>query len=239
MSALHLYRRVKFDHESTGRITINGRSFAVNADFAQQAIFLAQQLKSSEKYIASILHSVMTENPNIGPVGCMEATVVELHQRRRHLVDCLRYIFEAAELAELPDAPRLYKRLDAFARQDLVPPTKGPGGDISLALRIFKKLEKLGNTVARAQQAKQGAVSNTVAPSGKFCLFMRLISNRPLLKVVHPLWATISSVHAVTHSNTRDDTLPLSSSRLPVLDVSRSLTSALPSIGYLSIPTTP
>ncbi|KAG1816317.1 nucleoporin Nup186/Nup192/Nup205 [Suillus subaureus] len=150
----------------SGRITINGRSFAVNADFAQQAIFLAQQLKSSEKYIASILHSVMTENPNIGPVGCIEATVVEFHQRRRHLVDCLRYIFEAAELAELPDAPRLYKRLDAFARQDLVLSAKGPGGEVSLALRIFKELENLGNTVARAQQAKQCAVSNTVAPSG-------------------------------------------------------------------------
>ncbi|KAG2143441.1 nucleoporin Nup186/Nup192/Nup205 [Suillus bovinus] len=150
----------------SGRITINGRSFAVNADFAQQAIFLAQQLKSSEKYIASILHSVMSENPNIGPVGCVEATVVEFHQRRRHLVDCLRYIFEAAELAELPDAPRLYKRLDAFARQDLVPPMKGPGGEVSLALRIFKELENLGNTVARAQQAQQCAVSNTVTPSG-------------------------------------------------------------------------
>lgn len=150
----------------SGRITINGRSFAVNADFAQQAIFLAQQLKSSEKYIASILHSVMTENPNIGPVACIEATVVEFHQRRRHLVDCLRYIFEAAEMAELPDAPRLYKRLDAFSRQDLIPPTKGPGGEASLALRIFKELENLGNTVARAQQAKQCAVSNTVAPSG-------------------------------------------------------------------------
>ncbi|KAG0707241.1 nucleoporin Nup186/Nup192/Nup205 [Suillus ampliporus] len=150
----------------SGRITINGRSFAVNADFAQQAIFLAQQLKSSEKYIASILHSVMTENPNIGTVGCMEATVVEYHQRRRHLVDCLRYIFEAAELAELPDAPRLFKRLEAFARQELVLPVRGPGGEVSLALRVFKELENLGNAVALAQQAKQCAMSNTVAPSG-------------------------------------------------------------------------
>jgi hypothetical protein len=175
----------------------------------------------------------MTENPNIGPVGCMEATVVEFHQRRRHLVDCLRYIFEAAELAELPDAPRLYKRLDAFARQDLVPPMKGPGGEASLALRVFKELENLGNTVARAQQAKQCAVSNTVAPSGGCCLVVLLVSDRPLFKVVHPLWATTSSVHAATHSNTRDDTLLPSTSRLPVLDVSQSLTFALPLIGYL------
>lgn len=175
----------------------------------------------------------MTENPNIGPVACMEATVVEFHQRRRHLVDCLRYIFEAAEMAELPDAPRLYKRLDAFSRQDLVPPTKGPGGEVSLALRIFKELENLGNTVARAQQAKQCAVSNTVAPSGGCYLVVLLVSDRPLLKVVHPLWATTSLVHAATHSNTRDDALLLSTSRLPVLDVSQFLTFALPSIGCL------
>jgi hypothetical protein len=175
----------------------------------------------------------MTENPNIGPVGCIEATVVEFHQRRRHLVDCLRYIFEAAELAESPDAPRLYKRLDAFARQDLVPPTKGPGEEVSLALRIFKELENLGNTVARAQQVKQCAASNTEAPSGECCLVVQLVSNRPSLKVVHPLWAATSSVHDATHSNTRDDTLPLSTSRLPVLDASQSPIFALPSIGYL------
>ncbi|KAG6374018.1 hypothetical protein JVT61DRAFT_4654 [Boletus reticuloceps] len=97
----------------SGKITIHGRSLAVNADFAQQVIFLAQQLKCSEKYIASILHTIMAVNPNMGPVNSIEATVAEFHQRRRHLVDCLRYLFEAAALAQLPDAPRLYLRLEA------------------------------------------------------------------------------------------------------------------------------
>ncbi|KIK97850.1 hypothetical protein PAXRUDRAFT_824522 [Paxillus rubicundulus Ve08.2h10] len=148
-----------------GRVSINGRSLAVNADFAQQSIFLAQQLKCSEKYIASILHSIMEGNPNIDSVSCMEATVVEFHQRRRHLVDCLRYLFEAVELAELADAPRLYIRLEAFVRQELVPPVKVAGADISLAQSIFKEIEALGTAVSQAQTARQNAQSNTVAPS--------------------------------------------------------------------------
>jgi nuclear pore complex protein Nup205 len=160
-----MQRRVNVDTCATGRITVNGRSLAVNADFAQQAIFLAQQLKCSEKYIASILHSIMEGNPNIDSVSCMEATIVEFHQRRRHLVDCLRYLFEAVELAELPDAPRLYIRLEAFVRQELVPPIKIAGVDISLAQSIFKEIEALGTAVSQAQTARQNAQSNTVAPS--------------------------------------------------------------------------
>ncbi|KAG9311040.1 hypothetical protein JVU11DRAFT_8938 [Chiua virens] len=154
----------------SGRITVNGRSLAVNADFAQQAIFLAQQLKCSEKYIASILHTIMADNPNIGPVNSIEATIVEFHLRRRHLVDCLRYLFEAAELAHLPDAPRLYLRLEAFVRQELVPTIKSAGADASLAFRIFNEIDSLGALVAQAQTASQNAQTNTV-PSGPGAYF--------------------------------------------------------------------
>ncbi|KAH7882163.1 nucleoporin Nup186/Nup192/Nup205 [Phlebopus sp. FC_14] len=151
----------------SGKIIVNGRFLAVNADFAQQAIFLAQQLKCSEKYIASILHSVMVENPNIASVNCMEAAVAEFHRRRRHLVDCLRYLFEAVELVEIPDAPRLYIRLEAFIRQELVPPSKATGGEVTLAQRVFKEVAELGAVVSQAQTAKQNATSNTVAPPGQ------------------------------------------------------------------------
>ncbi|KAH7924355.1 hypothetical protein BV22DRAFT_1035258 [Leucogyrophana mollusca] len=151
----------------SGKIVVNGRSLAVNTDFAQQAIFLAQQLGCSEKYIAGILHSIMTENPNIGPVNSIEAAVVEFHQRRRHLVDCLRYILEAAEVAETPDAPRLYARLDAFVRSELVPGTRVSGGEVPLAHRIMSQTENLGLAIVRAQGAKQGAPSNTTAPSSQ------------------------------------------------------------------------
>ncbi|KAG6331906.1 hypothetical protein ID866_7182, partial [Astraeus odoratus] len=133
----------------SGKVALHGRSLAVNADFAQQAIFLAQQLKCSEKYAACILHTKMSENPNIDSVSAMEATVVEFHRRRRQLVDCLRFLFEAAELAQEPDAPRLYVRLEAFVRQDLIPAVKMDGKEVTLAHRIFREIESLGNAVSR------------------------------------------------------------------------------------------
>lgn len=153
-------------HLCAGKITVNGRSLAVNADFAHQAIFLAQQLKCSEKYIASILHAIMADNPNISPVNLIEAAIVEFHLRRRHLVDCLCYLFEAAALAQLSDPSRLHLRLEAFVRQELVPATKSVGADASLAFRIFKEIQSLGTAVAHAQTARQNAQSNTVPPSG-------------------------------------------------------------------------
>lgn len=159
------HHRVPCSQVHAGKITINGRSLAVNTDFALQAIFLAHQLKCSEKYVASILHTIMSDNPNIGPVNLIEATVAEFHQRRRHLVDCLRYLFEVAGLAQLPGPPRLYLRLEAFVRQELVPATKSAGPDASLAFRIFKEIESLGAAVAQAQTTRQNAQSNTIPPS--------------------------------------------------------------------------
>jgi nuclear pore complex protein Nup205 len=146
-------------HPCAGKIALHGRELAVNADFAQQVLFLAQQLACSEKYIASILHAIMAEHPNISPASSLEATVAEFHQRRRHLVDCLRYLCDAAELAHRPDAPRLHLRLEAFVRQELVPATRSEG---SFALRIFSEIDSLGAAVAQAHTARQHAQSNTV-----------------------------------------------------------------------------
>ena len=160
-------RTTAFDtHICAGKITIEGRSLAVNEDFARQAIFLAQHLACSEKYIASILHAVMSDNPNTDSVNSIEATIVEFHQRRRHLIDCLRYLFEAAELARLPDPPRLYLRLEAFVRQELVPAARSAGPEAPLAFRIFREIESLGAAVTQAQISRQNARSNTIPPSG-------------------------------------------------------------------------
>jgi nuclear pore complex protein Nup205 len=123
----------------------HGRSLAINADFARQVIFLSQQFDCSERYVAEILHTIMSQNPNVSTVDCIEAVIVEFHQRRRHLVDCLRYIFEAAELAEAAEVPRIFKLLDAFTRQKLIPAVHAPaGGDVSLAFTIFQEIENLG-----------------------------------------------------------------------------------------------
>jgi nuclear pore complex protein Nup205 len=110
----------------------------------------------------------MLQSPNITSVSCIEAVIVEFHQRRRHLVDCLRYIFEAAELAEATDVPRIFMQLDAFTRQQLIPAAHPPaGGDVTLAFTIFREMENLGIVIAKVQGMKQNAVSNTVAPSSQ------------------------------------------------------------------------
>jgi len=150
----------------SGKTVYNGRPLAVNADFARQVIFLSKQLDCSERYVAGILHKIMSKNPNISTVDCIEAVIVEFHQRRRHLVDCLRYIFEAAESAESANVPRIFQLLDAFTRQELIPAAHAPaGGDVTLAFTIFREIENLGSEIVKVQGMKQNAVSNTAAPN--------------------------------------------------------------------------
>ena len=150
-----------------GKVVIAGKSLAINADFAQQATFLAQQLGCSEKYIASILHTIMTQNSNMNAVDCMEAAVVEFHQRRRHLSDSLHYIFEIAELAHIPNAPPLYGNIESFAERELIPAVKVPDGEIPLAYRIFTEINNLIIVIARTQIARQNAGSNTTFSSAQ------------------------------------------------------------------------
>ncbi|KAF8123048.1 hypothetical protein EV363DRAFT_1549172, partial [Boletus edulis] len=59
--------------------------------------------------------------------------------------------------------PRLYLRLEAFVRQELVPASKP---DTSLASHIFNEIESIGTAVTQAQIVRQNAQSNTIPPSG-------------------------------------------------------------------------
>ncbi|KAJ7041203.1 nucleoporin Nup186/Nup192/Nup205 [Mycena alexandri] len=145
----------------SGKTVLNGRPAAVNPDFARQVVFISQQLDTSERYIADLLHSVTAENPNIQPVDCIELTIAEFHQRRRHLADCLGYIFEAAEAAD----DEIFHRIGEFVAQDLIPPPRT--GEVTLAHRIVREIQNLGNAVARADAARKGARTMSVAPSAQ------------------------------------------------------------------------
>ncbi|KAI0944532.1 hypothetical protein AcW1_002214 [Taiwanofungus camphoratus] len=151
----------------SGKVVVNGRPLAVNSDFARQAIFISQQLDYSERYVAGLLQDVMSENPNVSMESCIEATILEFHLRRRQLAECLRYIFEAAAIAETPQASQLYVRLDHFVRQQLLPAPGGRNTGLSLAVKIFQEIHNLGNVLAKVQAARQCAKSNTVAPSAQ------------------------------------------------------------------------
>ncbi|KAJ3544602.1 hypothetical protein NM688_g5723 [Phlebia brevispora] len=143
----------------SGRIIVDGRPLAVNSDFAKQVVFISQQLEVSERYVAGLLQDVISANPNISQEQLMEATILEFHLRRRQLADCLRYIFEAAEVAQSGDAPQLYDQLETFVRRHIL-----ADGD-RFPQRVYAEADKLGDVINKVQVARQNAKSNTAAPS--------------------------------------------------------------------------
>ncbi|KAI0744751.1 nucleoporin Nup186/Nup192/Nup205 [Earliella scabrosa] len=149
----------------SGKIVINGRSVAVNADFARQAVFISQQLDCSERYVAGLLQDVMTHNPNLTQEQCVEAAIMEYHTRRRDIADCLGTILQAAERAETVDASPLNQRIDMFVRQQLLQPGGRTGAGLSLAMKLFQEIHNVGNALNKTQAARQNARSETVAPS--------------------------------------------------------------------------
>ena len=149
----------------TGKIVLNGRSVAVNADFAKQAVFISQQLDCSERYVAGLLQDVMTHNPNLSQAQCIEAAIMEYHTRRREIAECLGTILQAAERAETADASPLQQRLDMFVRQQLLNIGGRAGAGLSLAMKVFQEIHNVGNALNKAQVARQNAKSETIPPS--------------------------------------------------------------------------
>jgi hypothetical protein len=80
----------------------------------------------------------------------------------------LGYIFEAAEVADPSDKSSMFYRIRDFVSKDLIPPTASqPGGEVTLAYRIVREIQSLGNSVAKADAARKGARTSTIAPSAQ------------------------------------------------------------------------
>jgi nuclear pore complex protein Nup205 len=116
--------------------------------------------------MAGILYNMMAQNPNIDPVHCLEVTIAEFHQRRRHLVECVRFLLEAAEAANSPDSNATYERLSGFVHSEFISGLPTQGGE-TFGLRIFKAVESLDDDIAKADAARKNAGSNTTAPTGQ------------------------------------------------------------------------
>ena len=136
---------------------------AVNADFAKQAVFVAQQLECSERYAAGLLHTVLVQNPNVSPIDSIEHTLLEYHTYRRRFVDCLRYLFQAVFLS-LADPTPLYHQLANYVRYQLIPssPTTKP----HLTAKILAHIQSLDQELSKIQTAVQNAGSNTQINNG-------------------------------------------------------------------------
>lgn len=82
-------------------------------------------------------------------------------------MDCLRFLLEATETAEVPEAPATYIRIAKFIQSELLPGTRALTADVTLASKLFKEIEQLETEIGRADNARKNAGSNTVAPTGQ------------------------------------------------------------------------
>ncbi|KXN92702.1 hypothetical protein AN958_06980 [Leucoagaricus sp. SymC.cos] len=163
----------------SGKTVIEGKQVAINAEFARQVLFLSQQLECSERYIATLLDEVMKENPNIDAITSLELTVELFHLRRRHLVDSLRYLVDATEAAEAMRENQTCTRLARYFITELIPVSPGQGGNFTLATKIWKQIEHLDALISRADNARRGAATNTIAPgSGTPSLGFDILNSR-------------------------------------------------------------
>ncbi|KZT24940.1 hypothetical protein NEOLEDRAFT_1178711 [Neolentinus lepideus HHB14362 ss-1] len=149
---------------SSGKMVVEGRQLVINPDFARQVTFLSEQLDCSERYCAGVMHSVVTENPNLNPVAAVEKAIVRHHQRRRDLAECLRLIFEACEVSQTHDPPQVFRAIAELTMGYLIPPTDSAKTGPGLAIKIFNEIDKLANELVKTQNAKLNAKSETVIP---------------------------------------------------------------------------
>ena len=139
---------------------MDGRTLSVNTEFARQVSFVSQQLNCSERFIAGILHSVLSEYPTIDQTEAVEQTVLEYHRLRRELADCLRLVFEAAEKSEGPYATPIHNLLNDYVQRHLL-----ANGSSSLPSHIFTELSNFDITISNARMAVTNAISKTNIPT--------------------------------------------------------------------------
>ncbi|KAL1731452.1 nucleoporin Nup186/Nup192/Nup205 [Schizophyllum commune] len=137
-----------------GRMHIKDSQRALNREFVQQALFLAQELDCSEAYVTEILWEVQNEYHNDDPLRWIELSVAVFHRRRRDLAHCLELLFD---LVKLSDDDR--SSLRVWARNELI----GSPSTVSFPARLMKELENLTNLIARTEVARRNARSNTMA----------------------------------------------------------------------------
>jgi nuclear pore complex protein Nup205 len=106
----------------------------------------------------------MLDNPNLSLLDCIESAILEFHNRRRYLVDCLRYLFEATTFAQSPEALPIHIQLESYARQKLIPPPAA--GEAHLSHKLLLQIQALSQPMARLHTAVQNAASDTQVIGG-------------------------------------------------------------------------
>ncbi|KAG6837756.1 hypothetical protein H0H93_001683 [Arthromyces matolae] len=149
----------------SGKTVINGKHVAVNTDFARQSIFLSQQLDCSERCVAEALYNVMSENPNIDTLNCLELAIARFHQGRRDLVDCVDLLIQAAIAFTTASRSSAISHLSEFVMNQLIYGVKEV--DNVWGSRIFREIDGLDSLLATVDNARKCAPSLTTLATGQ------------------------------------------------------------------------
>ncbi|KAI0033042.1 nucleoporin Nup186/Nup192/Nup205 [Vararia minispora EC-137] len=144
-----------------GKMTLEKTEFTISNNLATQVMFLAQVLECSESYVASLVHYVMTAQPNLAPADLLEAVILEHHERRRDTVQCLQYLVDISLICNTPnrapDCTRTHSQVDLFFERHILP---------SLSSKTWDRVQKMEQEISRAHNAVQNAGSETVIQVG-------------------------------------------------------------------------
>lgn len=182
---------------------MNNQPLFINTDFARQVVFVSSQLDVSERYVASLMQSIISKHPNLtfhlqqepsASERLVESTIAEFHARRRQLAECLKYIVEAAVLGQHESG-------------DFAVGTNGLAGgvpEVYRQLELFVRQEILAQSSASTSAARPGFLAGLAGGS---------LSHRSetggfplrLLKEIDGLGETIEKVR-VSHQNAKSDT---------------------------------
>ncbi|KAE8442005.1 hypothetical protein EG329_003941 [Mollisiaceae sp. DMI_Dod_QoI] len=141
---------------ATGKLDFEGDQYTVNEEFKQGALKVADELNIDELDAARICLEVQEETDSSGR-SLLTNSIVRFHQRRKHLLDCLRLLVQLSADVNLDEDLRA--ALQAVVQQ-IVQPQNGSSAFAQkclAAMRDIKSwLQTLGEKLSGASVLGQG-----------------------------------------------------------------------------------
>ncbi len=155
-----------------GRYSVQGHPSFINAEFKQEALFLAEQLDCSEFYCAQLLEHALRSQPNPQFSRLAEKAVILHHQERIASIRCLKLVVETATRTDVPNTPNV-AFVRALALQLIQMPLSAglDEGETSLAIKLLTEMDKLLSLlVGHPVPSRMESTSSSSAPlnQGKF-----------------------------------------------------------------------
>jgi nuclear pore complex protein Nup205 len=138
-------------------LKVSGDQYAINEEFQQGTLKLADDLNLDELDAARIFLEAQNSTDSAGR-SALTNSIIRFHQRRKYLLDCLCILFRISADVDGPEDLRNYVHgiLDQFIR----PPQNGPPSYIQ---RCFSSMNDIKNWLqALAERLNGASVLNQV-----------------------------------------------------------------------------